>query len=717
MMISRYITIIIITLFLPAIAFAQTETYTVKIAPFSSDKYDEFSPVFYKNGVVFCTNRNTSLTSYSTSQDKGLFKINYIDTAGKVTWQNARLLSKELTTKLNDGPVAFNGTGDTIYYVRNLEVNSSIKNISNKRNKLGLFSAILVDGKWTKIRELRINNDMYNLITPYLSQDGKKLYLASDKPGGYGGFDLYYCIWMGDYWGDLVNLGPVINTTGNEAYPFINPAGGLFFSSDGHPGLGGKDIFFSKYSDTAWFAPVPLDSPVNSVKDDFGFICDSVMNSGYFSSNRDNTVDIFHFKTNFHQPFYCNDQRVNQYCFQFTDKETIRINKNTLQYEWSFGDGTKTKGLDVNHCFPGAGKYEVKLNVIEKSSGRIFFTKLSFDLELKDVEQPFINSVAAGIATDTIAFDGMKSNLPMYKITGYSWDFGDGTKSTGERVNHLFRAKGEYEVRLVVTSLNESTGVINESCVTRKVAVFNTQQESAAQIIQTNDQDTIINILEYDHAFINNYYSVEKFINQDAVFQVEILTSKTRLGTGSPIFRSVPKKFAISEIFLSADSMYRYYISEEMSLMAAYPAYSEMVTAGYKNTIIKPFILTDPAKKELNILKNVYSLSADQFFVSYSNSISSNGFALLDQIVVLMNKYPSVKLEVAAHTDNSGLPGNNLELSQKRAETMVNYLVQRGIKISRLSGRGFGGTKPVAPNSIEADRKLNRRVDFSIIGD
>ena len=211
-------------------SLAQLETYTVKVAPFSSDKYDEFSPVFYKNGIVFCTNRNNNLTNYSTSQDKGLFKINYIDTSGKAKWHSARLLSKDLTTKLNDGPVTFNSNGDTIYYSRNLEVSNSLKDISSKRNKLGLFSAILVDGKWTKIRELRFNNEWYNVTTPWITSDGKRLYFSSDKPGGFGGFDLYYSNRKGDYWEDPVNLGPVINTSGNEGYHFINPAGELFFS-------------------------------------------------------------------------------------------------------------------------------------------------------------------------------------------------------------------------------------------------------------------------------------------------------------------------------------------------------------------------------------------------------------------------------------------------------------------------------------------------------
>ena len=132
-------------------------------------------------------------------------------------------------------------------------------NLSSVRNKLGIFYAVF-DGKdWTKIRELRINSEWYNVTTPWISPDGKKLYFASDKPDGYGGSDLYYCQWKHDYWDEPVNLGPVINTKGNESYPFMNAAGEFFFSSDGHPGIGGKDIFFSRLSDSTWIEPVCLD--------------------------------------------------------------------------------------------------------------------------------------------------------------------------------------------------------------------------------------------------------------------------------------------------------------------------------------------------------------------------------------------------------------------------------------------------------------------------
>ena len=227
----------------------QLETYTVTLSPFSSKKYDEFSPVYYKKGIVYCTNRSSNLfLNYSGSQNKRQFKIYYVDTTGKVNPRTSRLFSKDLKTKFNDGPATFNNSGDTIYYSRNLEFSHKMNDISSPRNKLGIFSAVLVNGRWTKIREFRFNDEMYNITSPCLSRDGKRLFFASDRPGGFGGSDLYYCQWQGDYWNEPVNLGPVINTAGNESYPFVTSSGDLFFSSDGRHGFGGKDIFFSHFS-------------------------------------------------------------------------------------------------------------------------------------------------------------------------------------------------------------------------------------------------------------------------------------------------------------------------------------------------------------------------------------------------------------------------------------------------------------------------------------
>ena len=215
---------------LQLISAAQTETYTITKTPFSSDFYDEFAPVYHDNGLVFCTDRNSGVTDYSTSHNAKFIKIFYIDTSGMKS--RPGLLSKYLRTRLNDGPATFNSTGDTVYFSNNLITQGNLRKISASRNKLGIFYAVKEGKKWTKIREMRFNNEWYNISTPCLSPNGNRIYFSSDKPDGFGGTDLYYSERKGEYWGDPVNLGPIINSAGNESYPFINSGGELFFASD-----------------------------------------------------------------------------------------------------------------------------------------------------------------------------------------------------------------------------------------------------------------------------------------------------------------------------------------------------------------------------------------------------------------------------------------------------------------------------------------------------
>jgi len=711
----KQILFILIILYIPLFSFGQEETYTIKKAPFSSDEYDEYSPVYYKNGIVFCTNRNQSVSSYTNSENRSPFKIYYIDTTRKVRWQNAKVFSKSLTTKLNDGPVTFNSSFDTIYYSRNLDVDRKSGNLSSTRNKLGVFSAILEGKDWTKIRELRSNNEWYNVTTPWLSPDGKQLYFASDKPDGYGGSDLYYCQWKGDYWDDPVNLGPVINTKGNEAYPYINNAGELFFASDGHPGFGGKDIFYSRFADNNWLTPVRLDAPINTQYDDFGIITDSLIGEGYFSSNRDKTLDIYHFTTNFPQIFYTTHQKENQYCFRFSDSGAIVVDTLSLKYLWDFGDGKKASGKVVSHCFTGPGKYRIKLDIVERSTGNLFFSKLMYDLDLKDFVQPYINSPDVAVKGDLIDFDGNKSNLPGYTIISYAWDFGDGTKIKGASVKHTFKETGEYLVNLGVTLKSDSTGIIHNTGVTKMIIIRNDQQEKNVILAKGKDVRTELpDILEYDNAHINQLYSAEKEFNQGAIFQVEIVSSKTKIGVNSTVFRNVPKKYIVKEIFNKDEGTNSYVIEQQINLMSTYLAYKEILRAGFKDAHTNIITLNDPAAKELNSLKKIFGVSTDSYFDS-NNHLTSTSYLLLDQLVRLMVKYPGIKLDIAVHTDNTSSPDAKLRLSHQYAKVIYDYLINKGIENTRVIARGYGGTVPIASNYLEKERALNRRVDFTIV--
>ena len=153
---------------------------------------------------------------------------------------------------------------------------------------LHLFKAKKADGKWSNVEGFPINSENYSVKNPSVSTDGKTLYFASDMPGGYGLFDIYKASINDDgSLGDPVNLGQKVNTQGQEMFPYISSNNTLYFSSNGHLGLGNLDVFYTKEIDGK-MAPIRnVGIPINSNADDFAFHLDEETEEGFVSSNRE----------------------------------------------------------------------------------------------------------------------------------------------------------------------------------------------------------------------------------------------------------------------------------------------------------------------------------------------------------------------------------------------------------------------------------------------
>jgi len=702
--------LVLVLLFAGGVLLAQEQPYTITRSAFSTDTYDEFAPVFYRGGLVFSTDRGQAVSS----QGQSVIKLFYVDTlAGNA---KSKPFSKDLKSRLNDGPASFNRSFDTIYYSRNLVVEGNLKLLSTVRNKLGLFFAVAEEKGWGKAREIRFNTEWFNITMPSLSHDGKRLYFASDKPDGIGGLDIYYSNWKNGYWEDPVNLGPVVNTEGNETFPFINETGELFFASDGHDGLGGKDIYVTKQKGNGWFKPVRLAPPLNTEYDDFGIVTNATMNEGYISSDRGGrSVDIYHFKSVIPQIWFAEPQKENLYCFSVSDTGNIQIDTLRLEYVWDFGDDTRASGNPSEHCFPGPGKYNIALDIKDRRTGISYFRKQTYDIEIFDYDQPYITSPGFVVAGETVEFNGMKSFVPGYTVTGFFWDMGDGTQKSGASVSHKYSKSGEYSVRLGLTLREPSSGHILTRAVTKKIRVFDTQREMETTLAaRPAPEKMVVDIRQFENLKITGQYSSEAEYLKEAVFQVEILSSKTQMALSNAIFRSVPAKYTVREIHYPETGTYSYVIDQQLSLMAAYPAWNEMVNGGYKGATIRLYILTNPEERELNILKKNYGVMTDTYF-DPNNRLVTNAYLMLDQVVMLMNKYPGIKLEIGVHTDNQGVAGTLDRLSQTRAQVIVNYLINRGVSASRLIPKGYGGSRPVAPNTGWLERRQNRRVEFTVI--
>ena len=345
-----------------------------------------------------------------------------------------------------------------MYFTRNNSVVSLLRNISDTTNKLGIFSADFSGGKWINIKPFRYNNPAYSLSTPSLAPDGERIYFASDMPGGSGGMDLYYCTWHDNDWDKPVNMGPVINTGKNESFPFACKYRRVYFASDGHKGFGKKDLFYTMEINGEWSTPVHLDSAINSPADDFGIVLDSTFNTGYFSTNRRNTDDIFSFSTAPVEFGICDSIRKNNYCFTFYDERHRIIDTIPVTYNWDFGDGIIHTGTEVRHCFPGAGHYTVKLNIIDDVTGDTIAKQAIYKVDLENYRQALINSPDTGIEDKPISFEGVLTDLKDTRITDLFWNFGEGFNQGGPVMSQTFKKRGEYTVSFGLVEEKRQSG-------------------------------------------------------------------------------------------------------------------------------------------------------------------------------------------------------------------------------------------------------------------
>jgi len=465
------------TLLTNVVLQGQSQGFIVKPTPFSSSTFDEFSPVFYEGGIVFCSNQsNNSLVSYQDEQSR-LFKICLVTKKDSTEWKYPKLFSKELTSDFNDGPVTFSKNGNFIYYSRNNSIKNLLRNISDTSNKLGIYSAEFINGIWTNIKPFTHNNQSNNFCTPSLDPDGSRIYFSSDMPGGSGGMDLYYCDWRNDDWDQPVNLGPVVNTQKNESFPFAGRYGRLYFASDGHNGLGGKDLFYTREINGDWIAPVHLDSAINSPADDFGLVADSTFKYGYFSTNRRKSDDIFSFSSPPVEFASCDTIKEDNYCFTFFDELHSQIDTIPVIYRWDFGNGIVRTGPEVSHCFPGPGEYSVMLTIIDELTGNVIADKVTYKAELENIKQPYINSYNVSIVDKPVFFDGQKINLIDFRVTDYLWNFGDGFNPGAPFMSKTFKNEGEYTVRLGLLGEEDTLGLIPKKCVMKKIRIYDNLQE------------------------------------------------------------------------------------------------------------------------------------------------------------------------------------------------------------------------------------------------
>ena len=250
-------------------------------------KMSDYGSAFFGKKVIFTSAKDTTRKHAWTNE--GFTDLFSADMGDQGALTNAEKFGNKLNSKYHEATPVFTKDGKMVYFTRNNFLDGKTGKDLGKTTLLKVYRATLDGEKWTNITALPFNSDNYSTAHPALSKDEKTLFFSSDMPGSLGQSDIFKVSINSDgSFGTPENLGNVINTEGRETFPFVASDNELYFASDGHPGLGGLDVFASKLEENGTYKEVMnVGEPVNTSKDDFCFIINNETSLGYLSSNRD----------------------------------------------------------------------------------------------------------------------------------------------------------------------------------------------------------------------------------------------------------------------------------------------------------------------------------------------------------------------------------------------------------------------------------------------
>ncbi|GAB3331935.1 hypothetical protein GCM10027299_38020 [Larkinella ripae] len=518
----------------------------------------------------------------------------------------SRRFSRTLNTKYHEGPVAFTKDGAKVFFTRNNYTNGKYRESSDGINKLKLYVAEERKGTWGEAQELPFNSDEFSTGHPALNPNDKLLYFASDRPGGFGGTDLYVSRFANGQWSEPVNLGKGINTKGNELFPFVDDRGNLYFSSDGHPGLGDLDIFYAQLTDgTAVKAVQNIGEPLNSSKDDFGIVTDGVRMLGYISSNR---------------------------LRGGADDDIYRFRREGSLYACR----------------------ELTINVVDAQTKQPL-GNAQLDIDQKD-----------GVNGKRQAQTDGEGNLRI--CLDPDTDFRIAAVMTGYQTNRL----------------GFSTRGLSDDQPLRLEIPLNPARSLTAKPLKTT-------------------------------IKGRILTHTERLPIDgvAVILRNLCDS-TVLEMVTGPDGRYEFSVD---------PGCEYIVEAlkdcmGTTGARVSP---TTNATAELTMFREGDIIEIDNIYYDLAKwSIRPDAAVEMNKLVALMKKYPAMRIEMRSHTDSRGGAVYNKMLSTKRARAAVAYLNKGGISARRMKAAGYGESQPLnsckdGVRCTEAEHQRNRRTEIKIL--
>lgn len=619
------------------------------------------------------------------------------------TWGEARSLSTRINSWYNEAVVGLSADGQQLFLFKNDKGGS-------------IYYSRLEGDEWSYAYMLGTDaGDITDINTnawepsACLAPDGSVLYFVSDRPGGYGGRDIYKCVKLPNgRWSKATNLGPTINTPYDEDAPFMHPDGvTMFFSSNGHKTMGGFDIFFSVKGDSGWFPPQSMGYPINTTDDDIFYVMSTDGKRAYFSSVRpEGRGDKDIYMVTLPQRVVIPVTLMKGYISFLGKSDTLSTYVTITATDMETGD-------IVQEVHPNSRTMKYVLPLNPGRSGKTYAVKFEADGYRPYTEQITVSPEGEYREIDKdFDFKGLGSISIYGKVTTRSGEVIPGVKITIKN-NITKSALGIYGPDPTGNYRFDLSGTGGESYgLTYEAAGYLTMNETLDLPATLSEYDFKKNII-METAQMMGTISVagsvkdqkEKMPVKNA--KVTVTDNKTGKIVGTYTLNNE------GEYYFNVQRGFDYNISYEAE---GFLFQSENLSTPKDKTyaeIRKDILLTKITKGAKVVLNNI-------FFDSGKASLRKESDVELEKLAKFLNDQPGLKVEIGGHTDNKGKKDANLKLSQDRAEAVVQYLIIKGIDRARLIAQGYGDAQPVAPNEINKKPNLkgmqmNRRVEFKIL--
>ena len=654
--------------------------YEVQHLDFNS-ALDDFGGAVYQNGLVFASDRAQGAAVKRDHAWTGnpFLELYYVETRRtdeedplSTVYGRAEKFAADVNSKFHDAAVSFTEDGEQMFFTRNNLLDGKLGRSDDDVIKLKVFYAEKIgenkDGevKWSDLQSLPFNSDEYSVTHPALSPSGQRLYFASDMPGGFGGMDVYYSEKENGRWGPPINLGPVVNTEGHEAFPYADNTGRIYLASDGHIGLGGFDVYYTMERGPGDFAqPENLGAPVNSVADDHSIYVTQEGDFGYFSSNRNGGAgqdDIYSFTRS------------------GVPVEVLVIDQTTR---------LPIEGATVlNGCTAATSLTDIDgLAAVDMGEDQT----CEFTASAEGYEDVTAEATTVNFTESKLIVEIALGTLREFTIEGFVFDEATGEPLDGAEVT--LTSDCDEDDQIVTT---DATGrydfeLATGCCYTVRATLENYLTDKQTQICSSDTAST--------RSFVENLFlAPTQFSGVDGEQLVD--------GTSVPANQRVVRDDATGT-----------YIDTETGR----PAEGLIGRTTYENGQI-----VDGDGFETGYADNTERGTAIPYLLHIyydfnKASIREEARADLDKLYTMMEDNPEVIIEIGSHTDARGTDDYNTRLSQRRAEAVVRYLSQRGIARERMVPRGYGESVPVnnCSNNIpcsEREHQFNRRTEFRVLG-